>query len=132
MQNPPRPPDRPGYLQIDTALEIKSVAPDPMRPGPRTSNDNRAGPFGHGVPVYYQNLQTIRTTTQALDQDYQNRLVQLTQAIEVDLWNNAHTATLEDFKLRDDESLLYTKEAIAAADKQDEVFFKNQLKGGKS
>lgn len=87
MQNPPRPPDRPGYLQIDTALEIKGVAPDHMRPGPRTSNDNRAGPFGHGVPVYYQNLQTIRTTTQALDQDYQNRLGQLPQAIEVDLAN---------------------------------------------
>lgn len=46
------------------------------------------------------------------------------------LWNNAHTATLEDFKLRDDESLLYSKDAIAAADKQDEVFFKNLLKGG--
>jgi hypothetical protein len=51
---------------------------------------------------------------------------------ESPLWNNPHTATLEDFKLRDDESLLYTQEAIAAADKQDEVFFKNQLKGGKS
>jgi hypothetical protein len=46
------------------------------------------------------------------------------------LWNNAHTAALEDFKLRDDESLLYSKDAIAAADKQDEVFFKNLLKGG--
>jgi hypothetical protein len=43
------------------------------------------------------------------------------------LWNNAHTATLEDFK----QALLYTKEAIAAADKQDEVFFNNLLKGGK-
>ncbi|MBA5982099.1 hypothetical protein HT737_20435 [Pseudomonas sp. MD195_PC81_125] len=51
---------------------------------------------------------------------------------ESPLWNNAHTATPEDFKLRDDEFLLYTKEAIAAAHKQDEVFFKNQLKGGKS
>lgn len=50
---------------------------------------------------------------------------------ESPLWNNAHTATLEDFKLRDDESLLYSKDAIAAADKQDEVFFKNLLKGGK-
>jgi hypothetical protein len=47
------------------------------------------------------------------------------------IWNNAHTATLEDFKLHDDESLLYTKDAIAAADRQDEVFFKNFLKGGK-
>ncbi|PNG43329.1 colicin transporter [Pseudomonas asplenii] len=50
---------------------------------------------------------------------------------ESPLWNNAHTATLEDFKLRDDESLLYSQDAIAAADKQDEVFFKNLLKGGK-
>ncbi|MFJ2282132.1 S-type pyocin domain-containing protein [Pseudomonas sp. NPDC087803] len=87
MQNPPKPPNRPGFLQIDTPLEIKGIAPDHMRPGPRTSNDNRAGPFGRGVSVYYQNLQTIRTTTQALDQDYQNRLGQLPQAIEVDLAN---------------------------------------------
>lgn len=50
---------------------------------------------------------------------------------ESPLWNNAHTATLEDFKLRDDESLLYTKDAIAAADRQDEVFYNNLLKGGK-
>ncbi|UST59791.1 S-type pyocin domain-containing protein [Pseudomonas moraviensis] len=50
---------------------------------------------------------------------------------ESPLWNNAHTATLEDFKLRDDESLLYTKDAIAAADKQDDLFYKNLLKGGK-
>lgn len=85
MQNPPRPPNRPGFLQIDTPLEIKGVAPDHMRPGPRTSNDNRAGPFGHGVSAYNQNLQTIRTTTQALDQDFQNRLGQLPQAIEADL-----------------------------------------------
>ncbi|WP_237884773.1 S-type pyocin domain-containing protein [Pseudomonas sp. PGPR40] len=50
---------------------------------------------------------------------------------DLPIWNNAHTATLEDFKLHDDESLLYTKDAIAAADRQDEVFFKNFLKGGK-
>lgn len=31
------------------------------------------------------------------------------------LWNNLHTATLEDFKLSDDESLRYTDEAIDAA-----------------
>ncbi|MHA3734868.1 S-type pyocin domain-containing protein [Pseudomonas sp. Eth.TT006] len=87
MQNPPKPPDtsRPGFLQIDTALEIKGVAPDHMRPGPRTSNDNRAGPFGHGVSTYYQNLQTIRTTTTALELDYQNRLGQLPHTIEAEL-----------------------------------------------
>lgn len=50
---------------------------------------------------------------------------------DLPIWNNAHTATLEDFKLQDDESLLYTEDAIAAADRQDEVFFKNFLKGGK-
>ncbi|MCO8314334.1 S-type pyocin domain-containing protein [Pseudomonas mandelii] len=50
---------------------------------------------------------------------------------DLPIWNNAHTATLEDFKLHDDESLLYTKDAITAADRQDEVFFKNFLKGGK-
>ncbi|TDK57580.1 colicin transporter [Pseudomonas moraviensis] len=50
---------------------------------------------------------------------------------ELPLWNNAHTATLEDFKLQDDESLLYSKDAIAAADRQDEVFYSNLLKGGK-
>ncbi|MFJ2686219.1 S-type pyocin domain-containing protein [Pseudomonas sp. NPDC087342] len=50
---------------------------------------------------------------------------------ESPFWNNAHTATLEDFKLRDDEALLYTKDAIAAADKQDEAFFNNLLKGDK-
>ncbi|WP_432218637.1 S-type pyocin domain-containing protein [Pseudomonas kribbensis] len=50
---------------------------------------------------------------------------------ESPMWNNAHTATLEDFKLEDNEALLYTKDAIEAADKQDEVFFENLLKGGK-
>lgn len=35
------------------------------------------------------------------------------------LWNNLHTATLEDFKLSDDESLRYTDEAIDAAKKQE-------------
>jgi len=49
---------------------------------------------------------------------------------ESPMWNNAHSATLEDFQLADHESLLYTEDAIAAADKQDEVFFKNLLKGG--
>ncbi|WP_025109417.1 S-type pyocin domain-containing protein [Pseudomonas sp. H1h] len=87
MQNPPKPPNtsRPGFLEIDTALEIKGVAPDHMRPGPRTSNDNRAGPIGHGVSAYNQNLQKIRTTNQVLEQDYQNRLGQLPNAIESEL-----------------------------------------------
>ncbi|MHC8345112.1 S-type pyocin domain-containing protein [Pseudomonas sp. RT6P73] len=46
------------------------------------------------------------------------------------IWNNAHTATLEDYKLGDIESLLYTEEAIKAADRQEERFFNNFLKGG--
>lgn len=49
---------------------------------------------------------------------------------ESPLWNNAHTATMEDFKLQDEETLLYTEDAIAAANKQDEVFYKKLLKGG--
>ena len=30
-------------------------------------------------------------------------------------WNNTHTATLEDFKLSSDRSLLYTPEALQAS-----------------
>ncbi|POA46728.1 hypothetical protein C1893_18505 [Pseudomonas sp. MPR-ANC1] len=35
------------------------------------------------------------------------------------LWNNLHTATLEDFKLSNDEALRYTAEAIDASKKQE-------------
>nr|WED70047.1 colicin-like bacteriocin tRNase domain-containing protein [Pectobacterium colocasium] len=34
------------------------------------------------------------------------------------VWNNTHTATLEDYKLRDDTSLLYTPEAMKAYEEQ--------------
>ncbi|MNP50208.1 hypothetical protein D3C76_1444570 [compost metagenome] len=44
------------------------------------------------------------------------------------VWNNAHTATLEDFKVRDHESLLYTPEALAKADLQDERDYQKFLK----
>lgn len=44
------------------------------------------------------------------------------------VWNNVHTATLEDFKLKDDPSLLYTPEALAAAAEQDERDFQRLLK----
>ncbi|WP_367374213.1 S-type pyocin domain-containing protein [Pseudomonas lini] len=44
------------------------------------------------------------------------------------VWNNVHTATLEDFKLKDDPSLLYTPEALAAAAEQDEREYKQFLK----
>lgn len=43
-------------------------------------------------------------------------------------WNNAHTATLEDYKVRDDISLLYTEEALAAADEQDRNYYQNLLR----
>ncbi|NUU39193.1 S-type pyocin domain-containing protein [Pseudomonas sp. C2B4] len=45
-------------------------------------------------------------------------------------WNNAHTATLEDYKLSGEFELLYTAEAIAADNKQSEREAK-QLVGGK-
>ncbi|KJZ67022.1 S-type pyocin domain-containing protein [Pseudomonas fluorescens] len=44
------------------------------------------------------------------------------------VWNNVHTATLEDFKLKDDPSLLYTPEALAAAAEQDERDYQRFLK----
>ncbi|WP_246218991.1 S-type pyocin domain-containing protein [Pseudomonas izuensis] len=44
------------------------------------------------------------------------------------VWNNVHTATLEDFKLKDDLSLLYTPEALAAAAEQDERDYQRFLK----
>lgn len=47
---------------------------------------------------------------------------------ESPVWNNVHTATLEDFKLNDDPSLLYTPEALAAAEKQDERDYQRFLK----
>jgi len=34
-------------------------------------------------------------------------------------WNNTHTATLEDFKLKSEESLFYTPDAIKAAEEQE-------------
>ncbi len=44
-------------------------------------------------------------------------------------WNNAHTATLEDYKLSDDERLLYSNEAIQAGDKQINRIYEQRLKG---
>ncbi|WP_434695821.1 S-type pyocin domain-containing protein [Pseudomonas sp. Z1-14] len=43
-------------------------------------------------------------------------------------WNNAHTATLEDFKVHDHESLLYTSDALAKAGLQDERDYQKLLK----
>lgn len=36
-----------------------------------------------------------------------------------EVWNNTHTATLEDYQLGNDEALLYTREALEAAEEQD-------------
>jgi len=36
-----------------------------------------------------------------------------------EVWNNTHTATLEDYKLCSDETLLYTPDALKAADEQE-------------
>lgn len=44
-------------------------------------------------------------------------------------WNNAHTATLEDYKLDSKESSLYSPEALTAANKQMEAIYKRLLKG---
>lgn len=44
------------------------------------------------------------------------------------VWNNVHTATLEDFKLKDDVSLLYLPEALAAAAEQEEREYQQLLK----
>jgi hypothetical protein len=43
-------------------------------------------------------------------------------------WNNAHTATLEDYKVQDRESLLYTADALTKAALQDEKEYQQLLK----
>ena len=88
MQKPPGPHDknRPGFLNIDTPVVTIGVAPDHMMPAPRTSNDNRAGPFGHGfVGTYNQNMVTIQRTTKALEQELQIQSSQLPYSIESEL-----------------------------------------------
>ncbi|VVP04485.1 hypothetical protein PS898_02985 [Pseudomonas fluorescens] len=44
------------------------------------------------------------------------------------IWNNVHTATLEDFQLKDDPTLLYTTEALNAALEQGERNYQKLLK----
>lgn len=46
------------------------------------------------------------------------RALDVADNVKGNVWNNAHTATLEDFKLKGSEGLFYTPEAIAAEDKQ--------------
>jgi hypothetical protein len=81
MQKPPRP----GSLDIRTPIHTIGVAPDHMTPAPLTSNIVTTGPHGHGIPVYYQNLNTIKATSQALEQEYQTKSSQLPQTIENEL-----------------------------------------------
>lgn len=90
MQNQAPPPSqpnssRPGFLNIDTPLVTVGVAPHWMMPPSRTGNKNIPGPFGSGLPMYYQNLNFIKTTTKVLDQEYQTKSSQLAQSIEDDL-----------------------------------------------
>jgi hypothetical protein len=51
-----------------------------------------------------------------------------TPDINSPVWNNVHTATLEDYKLKDDPALLYTPEALAAAKEQEEREYQTFLK----
>lgn len=46
------------------------------------------------------------------------RALGVADGVEGNVWNNAHAATLEDYKLRDADDLFYTPEAIAAEIKQ--------------
>ena len=46
------------------------------------------------------------------------RSLGVADGIEGNVWNNAHTATLEDFKLKDSSDLFYTPDAIIADNKQ--------------
>ncbi|MGW8464812.1 S-type pyocin domain-containing protein [Pseudomonas sp. CLCA07] len=81
MQKPPKP----GFLDIDTPIHTIGIAPDHMIPAPRTSDTLNVGPHGHGIPVYYQNHNTIKATTKALEQEYQIKSIQLPQTIEIEL-----------------------------------------------
>lgn len=45
------------------------------------------------------------------------------------IWNNAHTATLENYKLSSDDTLLYSPDAINAGNKQIKRIYEKMLKG---
>ncbi|QQN26472.1 S-type pyocin domain-containing protein [Pseudomonas syringae group genomosp. 3] len=46
------------------------------------------------------------------------RALGVADGVEGEVWNNAHTATLEDYKLKDSSESFYTPEAITAENKQ--------------
>lgn len=86
MRKPIGPPPRPGYLEIDTYIDIKGVAPDHINLPPRGSSHLKSGPFGIGMAEsFIQNRAAIVNTINALEQDYQVRSSQLSQTIETDL-----------------------------------------------
>lgn len=87
MQKPPKysSQSRPGFLDIETPIEIKGIAPDHMIPAPRTSETLIYGPLGHGLGAFNQNLLTLQRTTKAIEQEYQARFSQLPQSIEAEL-----------------------------------------------
>jgi hypothetical protein len=47
---------------------------------------------------------------------------------ESTIWNNAHTATLEDYKLGSELTLLYNEEAVNAMNAQDEREYQNDMR----
>ena len=44
-------------------------------------------------------------------------------------WNNAHTATLEDYKLGSEDHLLYSPDAVQAGNSQIDRIYEQLLKG---
>ncbi|MGE8186391.1 S-type pyocin domain-containing protein [Pseudomonas sp. NPDC086278] len=81
MQKPPTP----GFLEILDPIHTRAYAPDHMTPVRETSTNLVPGTFSHGTPVYYQNHNTIKSTTTALEQEYQIKSSQLPQTLEHEL-----------------------------------------------
>ena len=84
---PPRQnPSRPGYLELDTHIDIIGVAPDNVVLPPRGPSHLREGPFGfRRAESAIKNRAAIVSKINELEQEYQIRSSQLTQAIEADL-----------------------------------------------
>ena len=84
---PPRPnPSRPGYLEIDTYIDIRGIAPDHAILPPRGPSHLKAGPFGYArAESFIQNRAAIVRRINELEQEYQTRSSQLSQSIEADL-----------------------------------------------
>lgn len=52
----------------------------------------------------------------------------ISEELKKTVWNNAHTATLEDYKLADKEVLLYTVEALGEVEKSDNEYYKSYIR----